>query len=128
MLYCSVPSFARTAPAAWIGNEAVALTFWPSLSMFERIYHEESYVARVQMEGDAMNRSTPLNPQRFQRRQFLQTVGVLAAGTFGAMLTRGEDLPENRKAAGDLRGLRCLHFMMGSLRCGVPIDSLIGIA
>src|SRR5439155_1925118 len=38
---------------------------------------------------------TPFNPQRFQRRQFLQTVGGLAAGAFGAMLARAEDLPRN---------------------------------
>ena len=38
---------------------------------------------------------TPLNPQRFQRRQFLQTISGLAVGTFGAMLARADDLPKN---------------------------------
>src|SRR6185503_9571742 len=41
------------------------------------------------------NTMTPFKPQRFQRRQFLQTVSGLAAGAFGAMLTRAEDLPKN---------------------------------
>src|SRR5213596_3332979 len=38
---------------------------------------------------------TPFKPQRFQRRQFLQTVSGLAAGAFGAMLARADELPKN---------------------------------
>src|SRR3989454_2494998 len=38
---------------------------------------------------------TPFNPQKYQRRRFLQTVSGLAAGAFGAMLARAEDLPRN---------------------------------
>src|SRR6059036_3771654 len=41
------------------------------------------------------NTMTPHNPQRFQRRQFLQTISGLAAGTFGAILARADDLPKN---------------------------------
>ena len=37
MLYCSVPKLARTDPAAWIGNEIVPSTFWPSFSISDRI-------------------------------------------------------------------------------------------
>src|SRR5262245_52021380 len=40
------------------------------------------------------NTMTPSNPHKFQRRQFLQTVG-LAAGAFGAMLAGADDLPKN---------------------------------
>src|SRR2546428_14127449 len=38
---------------------------------------------------------TPFRPQRFRRRQFLQTISGLAAGAFGAMAARAEDLPTN---------------------------------
>ena len=38
---------------------------------------------------------TLFKPQRFQRREFLQTVSGLAAGAFGAMLARADDLPKN---------------------------------
>src|SRR5205823_3163316 len=38
---------------------------------------------------------TPFNQQRFQRRQFLQTVSGLVAGAFGAAFVRAEDLPKN---------------------------------
>src|SRR5688572_1930470 len=38
---------------------------------------------------------TPFSPQRFQRRQFLQTLSGLAAGAFGAMRARADDLPKN---------------------------------
>src|SRR5438046_291812 len=38
---------------------------------------------------------TPFIPQKLQRRRFLQTVSGLAAGAFGAMLTRADDLPRN---------------------------------
>src|SRR5947199_7929477 len=41
------------------------------------------------------NTMTPHNPQRFRRRHFLQTMSGLAAGAFGAMLARADDLPEN---------------------------------
>jgi len=37
----------------------------------------------------------PFNPQRLNRRLFLQNVGGLVTGVFGAMLTRADDLPEN---------------------------------
>lgn len=37
----------------------------------------------------------PLSLQRIQRRQFFRTVSGLAAGAFGAILTRAEDLPRN---------------------------------
>src|SRR6185503_3191530 len=33
--------------------------------------------------------------RRMRRRQFLQTAGGIAAGAFGAMLARAEDLPKN---------------------------------
>jgi hypothetical protein len=35
------------------------------------------------------------NLRRFERRQFLQAVGGLAAGAFGARLSRADDLPKN---------------------------------
>src|SRR5213594_3797985 len=38
---------------------------------------------------------TAHNPQRFRRRHFLQTMSGLAAGAFGAMLARADDLPKN---------------------------------
>jgi len=38
---------------------------------------------------------TPRNPRTFQRRQFLRTVSGLAAGAFGALLARADDLPKN---------------------------------
>src|SRR5438552_2685623 len=38
---------------------------------------------------------TPFIPPKLQRRRFLQTVSGLAAGAFGAMLTRADDLPRN---------------------------------
>ena len=38
---------------------------------------------------------TPLSPQKFQRRQFLQTVIGLTAGAFGTLLARTDDLPKN---------------------------------
>src|SRR6185295_5506968 len=38
---------------------------------------------------------TPSRPQRFQRRQFLQTMSGLAAGAVGAMLARADELPKN---------------------------------
>src|SRR5437773_9889336 len=41
------------------------------------------------------NTMTPHNPHRFQRRHFLQTMSGLAAGAFGAMLARADDLPKN---------------------------------
>jgi hypothetical protein len=36
-----------------------------------------------------------LSSPRYQRRQFLQTVSGLAAGAFGAVLARADDLPKN---------------------------------
>ena len=47
---------------------------------------------------------TPCNPQIFQRRQFLRTASGLVAGAFGAVLARGDELPENvnpRAISGD---------------------------
>jgi hypothetical protein len=41
------------------------------------------------------NTMTLFDSQRLHRRQFLQTVSGLAAGAFGAMLARAEDLPLN---------------------------------
>ena len=38
---------------------------------------------------------TPLNAQKFQRRQFLRTVGGLVAGAVGANFARADDLPKN---------------------------------
>jgi hypothetical protein len=38
---------------------------------------------------------TPFGPKGFGRRQFLRTVGGLAAGAFGGMLARAEDCPRN---------------------------------
>src|SRR5438094_478083 len=38
---------------------------------------------------------TTLNPQKLRRREFLRTVSGLAAGAFGAMLTRADELPKN---------------------------------
>jgi hypothetical protein len=38
---------------------------------------------------------TPSNLQRFARRQFLQTVGGLAVGTFGVTLAGAEDTPRS---------------------------------
>jgi hypothetical protein len=38
---------------------------------------------------------TPFNPRSIHRRRFLQTVSGLAAGAFGAMLVRADDLPRN---------------------------------
>src|SRR6188474_671471 len=53
----------------------------------------------------ARTRSNPIMQlTRFQRRQFLQTVGGLAAGAIGAVLARADDLPRNtnpRAIAGD---------------------------
>src|SRR2546426_3981591 len=37
----------------------------------------------------------PFNPQKFRRRQFLQTVNGIVAGALGGMLARTEDLPKN---------------------------------
>jgi len=37
----------------------------------------------------------PFHPQRFQRRQFLRTVGGLVTGAFGVGLARADDLPKN---------------------------------
>jgi len=41
------------------------------------------------------NTMTLFDSQRLHRRQFLRTVGGLAAGAFGAMLVQAEDLPMN---------------------------------
>src|SRR5688572_28037070 len=38
-----------------------------------------------------------LEPRRIHRRKFLQTVSGLAAGAFGALLVRAEDLPRNTR-------------------------------
>ena len=38
---------------------------------------------------------TPLTPRSIGRRHFLRTAGGLAAGAFGAMLARADDLPRN---------------------------------
>ena len=46
----------------------------------------------------------PFNPQRYQRRRFLRTIGGLVAGTFGAAFVRADDLPNNtnpRAISGD---------------------------
>src|SRR5689334_11422864 len=47
---------------------------------------------------------TPFNLMRFQRRNFLQTIGSLAVGAIGTNLVRGDDLPKNtdpRTISGD---------------------------
>ena len=53
----------------------------------------------------ARTRSNPgMQLPRLQRRQFLQTVSGLAAGAFGAVLARADDLPRNtnpRAISGD---------------------------
>src|SRR5262245_10066967 len=41
------------------------------------------------------NTMTPLDPHRFQRRQFLGTIGGLMAGAFGTDLIQADDLPRN---------------------------------
>src|SRR5262245_39440409 len=38
---------------------------------------------------------THLSPQKFERRQFLRTVGGVVAGAFGAGLLQADDLPKN---------------------------------
>src|SRR5207253_2702056 len=47
---------------------------------------------RAILENNAM---IPSNLPRFQRRQFLRTVSGLAAGAFGAILSRAGELPKN---------------------------------
>ena len=47
---------------------------------------------------------TTVNPQSFQRREFLRTVSGLVIGAFGARLARADDLPKNtspRAISGD---------------------------
>ncbi len=42
-----------------------------------------------------MRATEPFDALVFQRRQFLQTIGGITVGSFGAMLARAEDLPKN---------------------------------
>src|SRR4051794_21465585 len=46
-------------------------------------------------DGPTKNTMTPFRPQSLRRREFLQAVSGLAAGAFGAMLAKSDDLPRN---------------------------------